>query len=465
LSITGRVLDLLAACMLRTVVVREPDEAAGWPLSGECAARGGESALEVLRRWFAWKNEHEPLEWRADGPADLEIVGEWGFGAPAVIVDAAARTVRMRLPPGDRFAHLDLSCHVAREVRDVLLGRKLLQDSSTFFGGGGWPFAQAPREVAGSRRAPLPVAGKHVMVVGCGSVGSGVARTLRDLAARWTLVDGSPVSAFNPSRQWFGLGEVGMLKVEALAERLAPAPVCAISQSLGVKDTGLLERLLAEDRPDVVVLATGTRDDAAIAPTLWSAGVPHVVAYAYPQARFFEVTTVLPEEHTPCAHCFRGHLYRGVESQAPIPDEVASFLYSRPEASDRDRLYVDLVAEPATKIETSRIADVVSRCAVEAMLEPGRRSAWMARMLAEGTTCLLGANAVERREDGRLAYGMTHAGQVVRLGLSDVAGAEERITCESCGRRMDVVHRTELPEGDEAAVDLGLLGALEPGLP
>jgi hypothetical protein len=33
LSITARVLDLLAACMLRTVVVRDPDELAAWPLS------------------------------------------------------------------------------------------------------------------------------------------------------------------------------------------------------------------------------------------------------------------------------------------------------------------------------------------------------------------------------------------------------------------------------------------------
>lgn len=457
LSLTGRVVDLLAACMLKTVVVREPDEPAGWPLTSDCGLAEGAGALEGLRAWFAWKNEHEPLEWRTQGAADLEISAAWSFGAASVVVDANARTLRLLVPPGDLFAHLDLCNHAARQAREVLLGRCPLVDSVTHLGSATWPFAQSAALATLPRRVAAP-AGRHVMVVGCGGVGSEVARTLRESVARWTLVDGGKVSAFNPSRQWFGLAEVGERKVEALARRLAPAPVRAVSQSLSEDEAGVLSRLLSDDRPDLVILATGTASDASLAPVLWRDGVPHLVAYAYPQARFFEVTAIVPAERTPCAHCFRGHLYKGAESQTPVSDEVARFLYSRPGATERDRLYADLVAEPATKIETSRLADVVARCAAELLLPKAQRAAWLARMLDDGTTCLLGANVVERRDDGRLAYGMTTPGQVVRLGLADVAGAEQQVTCGVCGRRLQVVHRADLPAGDDAEADRWWLG-------
>jgi hypothetical protein len=457
LSLTGRVLDLLAACMLKTVVVRDASEPASWPLTADCGVAEGANAREGLRGYFAWKNEHEPLEWRTEGAADLELRAEWSFNAAKVVVDARARTVTLFVPPGDRFAHLDLCNHAAREARDVLLGRRKLTDSVTHLGNAQWPFAQSAVACPSPRRAAAS-SGRHVMVVGCGSVGSEVARTLRESVARWTLVDAGKVSAFNPSRQWFGLGEMGQRKVDALARRLAPAPVRAVAQQLGEAKAELLARLIDDDRPDLVILATGTASDAGIAPVLWKAGVAHLVAYAYPQARFFEVTTVLPAEGTPCAHCFRGNLYRGAESQTPVSDEVANFLYSRPQTAERDRAYVDLVAEPATKIETSRLADVVARCAVEALASKAQRAPWLARMLEEGTTCLLGANAVERRDDGRLAYGLATAGQVIRLGLADVAGAEAQLECQVCGRKMDVVHRADFPECSGADVDLWLLG-------
>jgi hypothetical protein len=140
-----------------------------------------------------------------------------------------------------------------------------------------------------------------------------------------------------------------------------------------------------------------------------------------------------------------------------MTDEVASFLYREPSAAERDRLYVNLVAEPATPMETSRIADVAARLLTELVSPRHARSGWFARMLREGTTCLLGANVVETR-DGEPVYGMTFAGQVVRLGLGDLVGAEAQRVCGVCGRELEVTHRVELPRAADADVDAALLG-------
>jgi hypothetical protein len=153
--------------------------------------------------------------------------------------------------------------------------------------------------------------------------------------------------------------------------------------------------------------------------------------------------------------CFRGHLYRGRESAPPMSDELSRFLYQELAPEERERAYVDLVAEPASAIETGRIADVAARCLAEA---PGARSRWIRRLVQAGTTCLLGGNVVELSPDGP-AYGLTHAGQVVRLGLEDLAGAASSRRCEACGRDLEVIHRVELPGAPAAAVDRALLAA------
>jgi hypothetical protein len=115
----------------------------------------------------------------------------------------------------------------------------------------------------------------------------------------------------------------------------------------------------------------------------------------------------------------------------------------------RARAYTDLVAEPATKIETIRVAEVVARCAVE--LCASRRSAWFARMLAAQTTCLLGGNVARQLATGDHAYGIREPGQVIRLGVDDLAGASDTFTCPVCERRLEVAIRDDFPAiGDEA---------------
>ncbi len=56
------------------------------------------------------------------------------------------------------------------------------------------------------------------------------------------------------------------------------------------------------------------------------------------------------------------------------------------------------------------------------------------------------------------SYGLTYPGQVVRLGLGDVAGACALRVCEVCGRELEVSHRLELPQAPDASIDHALLG-------
>ena len=159
-----------------------------------------------------------------------------------------------------------------------------------------------------------------------------------------------------------------------------------------------------------------------------------------------------PRERTPCLHCFRGHLDRGAPEPAPITDEVARFLYRPISDRERARLYTDLVAEPATRIETSRAAAILARAALE--LCATRRSAWFERVIAAGTTCLLGGNIARVLADGSFAYGIREPGQVIRLGLEDLA---ESVDCTVCKRRVTVAHEAPTDVCTDADADAALL--------
>ena len=150
---------------------------------------------------------------------------------------------------------------------------------------------------------------------------------------------------------------------------------------------------------------------------------------------------------------------RALGPPPPLPrlsDELAHFLYRELDDEQRARAYADLVAEPASAIETSRIADVAAQCLVELLRPPPQRALWMQRMIREGTTCLLGGNVAEPGEAGP-AYGIDFAGQVVRLGLADVVGGAARRCCEACGRQLAVRHRVPLPTAVAGDEDEGLL--------
>jgi len=442
LSLTGGVLELLAACQLERALLRG-------------AAR---AERERLDRHLRWKNGFVRFRWLERGRPELTIAGRLlpAGAAPRVSWDRARRRVCLQVPEGDLWSYQNLCYAVARRVRDLLLGRADWPAGDVYHGTRDWPFAEAraplPPPLPTPARLPRPA---HLLLIGCGSVGSELARLLAGSGARWTLCDAGRVSPFNPSRQWFGSAEVGQLKVRALAKRLRPARVRTLPLRLGA-ELAPLERLLEEDPPDAALLATGTADHGPLARLLFQRGVPHLAACAYPRARYFEVALMLPGEGTPCLDCFRGHLYRGLETAPPLEDELSHHLYCELSGEARERALVELVAEPATRIETARIAAVAGQCLVELLRPPAERSPWVGRLLAAGTTCLLGGNVVERVGEEH-AYGITYPGQVVRLGLENVADVERERVCPSCGRRLEVRHSLALPAADDEAIDRALL--------
>jgi hypothetical protein len=278
------------------------------------------------------------------------------------------------------------------------------------------------------------------MIIGCGSLGSEAVRMLAGSGARFTLVDDATVTVYNLARQWFGAADVGRLKVEALQARLDAARIWPAH--LDHRQFSAFEQLLRDDPPDVVLLATGTHHHAMLAELLWRLGIAHVAACCYPRARYFEVSIISPREQTPCLHCYRGHLYAGPPEA--LPDEVAAFLYESVSDEERRRRYTDLVAEPATQIETLRAAHVLARCAVE-LIDP-TRTPWFTRVLADATTCLVGGNAAG-------AYGITTPGQVIRLGPEDVADAT---VCTVCSRTLRAAFADDVPAMPEDLADAAL---------
>lgn len=394
------VLELLTGCMLEHVVVTQPHTRA------------------ALDRYLACKQL--PVMTSPSPRIDARIVAR--RGAPAIAWDGTTVTLTAD-PDADPLAYADVSYHVARTLRDALLGRAP------------WPVRPPPRQPFDPRGIPLALAGRHIVVVGCGSLGSETVRLLARSGARFTLVDDAEVTIYNLPRQWFGAADVGRAKVDVLRDRLDDARTWRVR--LDAADLPAFEARLRADPPDLVVLATGTHHHALLAERLWHLGIAHVAACCYPRARYFEVSLHAPAGGTPCLHCFRGHLYRGAPDD-PVPDELASFLYAPVSDAERARRYVDLVAEPATRIETLRAALVLARCTAELLLPPHARTPWFARMLGEQTTCLIGGNIAG-------AYGITEPGQVIRLGLDDITGTSDQVRCDVCGRTLDVALRTELP--------------------
>ena len=457
IPLLARTLELLAGCRLGRIIVRGAPASVGWPMEQLFAGPSASSAKRLAHH-LRWKNPYAPPRLSRRGAAALHLGAERVAPGepPRIHRQTEPRSVTLFVPEGDLLAHQDLSYAAAREALEVLLGRCPLPRGTLYLGNEGWPYDQSSSApVAAPPPAPDWLGGLHLLVVGCGSVGSEALRLLSATGARFTLLDGGRVSIFNPHRQWFGAGEVGELKVTALARRLPrvrPLPFALEAATLPE-----LEALLDQDRPDAVLLATGTGAGALAAPSLWRRGIPHLSACAYARARFFEVAILAPEERTPCLHCLRGHLDRGPEALPPIDDELGRFLYQEVSPEERTRAYQELCAEPATPIETGRVADLAVRCLLELVRPRPSRPLWFRRLIAEGTTCLLGGNVVERGPDGVLAFGLRFPGQVVRLGLPDLRGCEGE-HCRVCGRALRGAPRAELPAASEAEVTRALLG-------
>jgi hypothetical protein len=253
------------------------------------------------------------------------------------------------------------------------------------------------------------------------------------------LVDGETVDAANPVRQFFHTDQVGQPKAAALATNLAairPGAWTAHAVHLGEDRAGLatFRRLLRTERPTVVVLATGSQGDYALARVLRRLGIPHLVGRCYPRARYFEII-VVDGRRGPCFGCLRGHLYTG-PAPAPTPEEALRY--------DRPAPPGELQGEPATVVESGRAADVMIRLAAELARPRRGRAPWLRDLLAQEQTCLIGGLTVEAVPgpdgDPAWAYGVQVPGQVVAFGAAQVVGTGAVQVCPDCGRHLPVAY-------------------------
>jgi hypothetical protein len=337
-----------------------------------------------------------------------------------------------------------------------------------------WPWAIRYVNLAGAGPRPTEIPAalpascappSSALIVGCGSLGSLVARELvasravRDLV----LVDGDTVAPANPVRQFFHTDQVGQSKAAALARNLtaltapggtwnetpmrkgkgltltSPAGgIRALAQALTDDRAGqaAFRRLLLARRPAVVVLATCTQVEYALARTARALGIPHVVGRCYPRARYFEAI-VVDGQQGPCFGCLRGHLYTG-PAPAPTPEEALR--YDRPPAPG------ELQAEPATIVESGRAADVLAGLAGALAAPADARPPWLTALLASEQTCLIGGTSVQRGAQAcgattpAWAYGVQYPGQVVAFGAAQVLGVGAQQVCADCGRQLHVVY-------------------------
>jgi len=291
---------------------------------------------------------------------------------------------------------------------------------------------------------PLSSPPTHVAIFGCGGLGSLIAKEL-NLAgvARFSLLDSGKVQIFHPVRQFYHTSQLGHPKVYALTENLLgqdysfkhyPARLgqprfyygskTIVSYNLKLNDNwvaAVLERLVTDIQPNLAVITTGTNLDYYLARALQRAKIPYLVARCYPRSRYFELIFSLPAKGTPCFDCLRGHLYTG-----PHPglteEEQARYEHGRA---------VTLEAEPATLVETSRAAAVAARLGLEMLSSV--QAGWFRELIAEGQTCLIGANETQYTAQG-WAYGLSLPGQVAAFGLNQLFSSEKVAVCPTCGR-------------------------------
>jgi hypothetical protein len=359
------------------------------------------------------------------------------------LANTVANYARGLLLEGTRNARSDIEVVLASGNRIWMVGHP------------SWPWAIEPispdtEEPTWLSKIPKSllagIEGRACMIIGLGSLGSVIADTLFRLGANLVLIDGKEVAKANPIRQIYGLDQVGEAKAQACVERLSylqggirtgdakngcwtwsggkrwlAGSRAEITELNGLDQlSGLIDRY----RPEVAVVATGTEHDRAISSLLRESGIPHVVVSCYARARFFEAI-VVDGKSSPCFGCVRGHLYLGAQPRL-TPEQRARYI-----SSDHD-----LAAEPATRIETGRAADLAAHIAFG--LLQSKSAPWLERAFSEEQTFFLGGNSVERAESGKPAYGIEIPGEVRLFGLQDIAGRGRYLECWDCGRHLSV---------------------------
>ena len=159
---------------------------------------------------------------------------------------------------------------------------------------------------------PKSIEMKHVLIVGCGSVGSFIASELvRSGIRRLTLVDPDIVEWANLTRTVYGYSDIGRLKVEALSDHLkAIFPDLEIAyQAMPIQDVdGGLNHLLSNI--DLVIAAVDQPTaNERINRYCYANNKTVVFVGLYKGAKGGEVIVTKPDK-TPCFHCSTGGVRR-----------------------------------------------------------------------------------------------------------------------------------------------------------
>lgn len=197
---------------------------------------------------------------------------------------------------------------------------------------------------------------REVLIVGCGSVGSELARLLaRSGVRRFTLIDPDTVSVSNLCRSTYTRRDIGRPKVEALAETLGAIGAEVKVTVLATGADALPDDELASmiERASLVVVATDHPPTQARLGALAYAKAPCVFPGVYAKGTGGEVLWTSPDE-TPCYACVLG-AFRGLKG----PD--------RP-ATDYGSAKGTLVAEPALGIDIMHITVCAARIAIALLL-------------------------------------------------------------------------------------------------
>ena len=283
--------------------------------------------------------------------------------------------------------------------------------------------------------------------------------------ARIVGIDGKEVSVYNPVRQIYSTADIGVPKAFALARMLVGRTVedCKMDARgrtarffcndgrifVGIREemedsragAARFDEILGTYAPDLVVLTTAHPAEFRMADAARKRGIPHIVGRCYARARWFEITAVDAVNRTPCFGCLQGHLYTGA------PPTLTDEELARYEPQQASAL---VQGEPATRIETARCADIISRAGME-FLKPSldARSEWFSRMVAEERNCLIGGNYAEYN-NGDWTYGVESPGGVALYGVINFIGSEteQEKTCLYCARTHQVlIHRRPVQLG------------------
>lgn len=221
-----------------------------------------------------------------------------------------------------------------------------------------------------SHHIPTSTDSQHVLILGCGSVGSTIAELLvRAGVDAFTLVDPDEISATNLSRGVYTFADIGRLKVDVLASRLAAiAPhvtVTTRAAALAEDARGVL------DTVDLAIMATD--DPAAEAwhsHLLYDAGIPYVSAKLFAKADAGEIALVVPSAGTACLACATGMTSGGASRGA------VNYGTGR------------LDGEPALGADITAVSARATRTALSLLHrhEPGPLADWIAPLLDGGRT-------------------------------------------------------------------------------